>query len=218
MRILRTLGNMFSWKQTLDRVSVEELRRERLALEQMEQRLTREVDELERQKKELFTRGKDETSRRQQLAVARKIKQLDGAVSGKDQQLGRISKQIRVLNGLTTVKENETLTRQLGVSSILGRLDLESVRDYVERATVEGQFQMERFAEILKTVESDDGPALIDDAETLSIVEAMQEAKEAEADDPEAALERGMKAVEATLNHGATENEAGLGDARARSG
>jgi hypothetical protein len=201
MEILDAIKRMFSGKKRLDKITSDEIRRERIRLEQTEQRVGREVEDLEARKRALFAKGRDESSQRQQIALARKIKELDAAAQAKDRQSAMISRQMRILSGLQILKENTSLIKDMGVSSIVSRMDLADLQAYVDKATVEGQFQMERFAEILKTIETPEGMELAgEDSDTLAIVAAMQEAKDAEQDTPEAATEVGMKKVDEILH------------------
>jgi len=201
MDILGAIKGMFSGKKRLDKITMDELRKERLSLEQIEQRIGREVDELEQRKQQLFVKGRDEPNQRQQIALARKIKELDASAQAKDRQLAMISRQLRILAGLTAIKENQSLVKELGVSSIISRMDLEELQRFVEKATVEGQFQMERFAQILKTVEPPEGAELAaEDADTLAIVAAMQEARQAEQGSGEAGVAEAMRKVDQVLH------------------
>lgn len=204
MEILNTLKELFAKKKSLDKIDYDDLRRERIRMEQIEQRINKEIDEIEKRKQGLFAKGKDEASQRQQIALARKIKELDVGVRAKDRQLAMISKQLRILSGLTTLKENEKMSKELGVSSIISTMDIEELQGYVEKATIEGQFQMERFAHILKTMEGSDLGEIGEgeEADTLAIVAAMQEAKDAEANDPDVAIKSGLKQVEEILRSG----------------
>jgi hypothetical protein len=131
--------------------------------------------------------------------MARKIKELNAAANVKDRQLGMISSQARVLTGLMMVKENRNLVEQLGVSSLISKMDIEELKGYVEQATVEGKFQMDRFAEVLKAVE---GPQTgwedEEDSEVMEIVAAMQEARDAE-EEEDLAVEMGLDKVDETL-------------------
>ena len=201
MDILGTIKGFITGKKRLDRITIEELRKERLSLEQVEQRITREVDGIETQKRDLFVKGRDEASQRQQVMLARKIKELDARAQAEDRELAVLSKQLRILSGFAIIKENQSLVKDLGVSSIISKMDLAELQTYVERATVEGQFQMERFAEILKTLESPDGMEMAgEDDDTLAIVAAMQEARDAEIDSPEAGVDAGLKKVDNVLH------------------
>lgn len=200
MEILDRIKGLLTGKRRLDKISLDELRKERLRLEQIEQRISADVDDLERHKGELFAKGKDESSRRQQVVLARKIKELDAAARAKDRQLAMISRQTRIVAGLAAIKENHEMARDLGVSGIISKMDVGHLQNYVERATVEGKFQMERFAGILKAMEEPEGLEIAaeEDADTLAIVEAMQEAKSDEPGDAEA-VDRGMKRVDDIL-------------------
>jgi hypothetical protein len=200
MEILGAIKGLFSGKKRLDKISMDELRKERIRLEQVEQRITREIDDLEARKRELFAKGRDEASQRQQVALARKIKELDASAQAKDRQLAMMSRQTRILSGMQILKENQALVQDMGVSSLISKMDLEELQQYVEKATVEGQFQMERFAQILKTIEAPEGTELAgEDDDTLAIVAAMQEARDAEQDSPEAAVDEGLKKVDQLL-------------------
>jgi hypothetical protein len=202
MGLFDALKSMFSTKKKLSKVTTEELRKERIRLEQIESRVNKELSALEQQKQELFVKGKDETSERQQVALARKIKEVDVRVKGKHRQLAMISRQLRILGGISQIKENEKLVQDLGVSSLVSQMDLGELEKYVEGAIVEGQFHMDRFAQILKTMEMPGGldVELEEDDDTLEIVAAMQEAKQAESADPEAALNEGVAKVDEILH------------------
>ena len=217
MALLDAIKGLFTGKKRLDSVTVEELRRERIRLEQVEQRVGREIDELETRKKDLFAKGKDESSQRQQIALARKIKELDASAQAKDRQLAMVSRQMRILGGLSTLKENQSMMKEMGVSSINSKKDLSDLQAFVEKATVEGQFQMERFAEILKTMEVPEGMELAgEDDDTLAIVAAMQEARLAESGDAEAVVKDGMNKVDNILRKKEGESEAGPAGASER--
>ena len=207
MEILDTIKGLFTGKKGLDKVTVDELRMERIRMEQVEQRVGREVDGLEARKRELFAKGRDESSQRQQVSLARKIKELDAAVQAKDRQLALISRQMRILSGFSIIKENQALVKDMGVSSIISKMNLDELQSFVEKATVDGQFQMERFGQILKTIEGPEGMEMAgEDADTLAIVAAMQEAKDAEQDSPEV-IEEGMKKVDQVLHKKDTTSE-----------
>lgn len=210
IQIVGVVKKLFRRKARLGKIALDELRRERIRLEQAEQRIARDVDTLEGEKRELFAKGRDEDSQRQQIALARKIKEKDAAAQAKDRQLSMISRQTRILSGFMILKENQALTKDLGVSSLISRMDLDELQKFVEKATVEGQFQMERFAQILKTIESPEGTDMVgEDADTLAIVVAMQEAREAEHPSPEAAVDSGVKKVDQILRQDGEPDGAG---------
>jgi hypothetical protein len=183
MAILDSLKGLFSRGRTIDDITLDELQREKIRLDQDEAKLVRQVEGLESQKKQLFLRGKDEVSERQQMIVARKITELDAQARNLDRQLQFISRQLRTINGFVQLKENRRALRDSGLISVLGRIDLEHLQKYVQDALVDGVFQMKKFEDIMGRLE--DGQVL--DSElpeekgVLEIVSLMRQAKEAEA-------------------------------------
>ncbi|MCA9107878.1 MAG: hypothetical protein KDA83_20880 [Planctomycetales bacterium] len=187
MKTIHTMLRWFGWsrrKTTLKDVQPEQLRRERLHVERTEVKLTREIEELEKQKEELFRKGVDGTSDRQRVQIARKIKQLDAQVQAKDRQLALVAKNLQVLNSVAQLKENERILKDLGMEGVVNKMDLGEVQSYIESATVEGQFQMERFTRLMQSVsdaeslyESDE-----DDSETQAILDIMSAASRGRTD------------------------------------
>jgi len=169
-----------SQKNNLQSISPEDIRREKIKVEQTESRLTREIDELEDRKSALFKKGTSAQSDRQRLQIARKIKELDSQTQARDQQLKLISRNLRVLNGISQLKENERVVRDLGMESIVNNMDLSELHEYVEKATVEGQFQMEKFNEILTSIEGAEKIYDVegDDDDVMQLVEAMSRAQD----------------------------------------
>jgi len=198
MALFNAVRELFTQKKTIEQIDAEELRRERIKLEQNENRMMREIEQVEQQKEEFFRKGVEGGAQRQKLQIARKIKELDARVKSKDKQLALISRNLRVLSGLAQIKDNQKLLTDLGVSGLLNNMDLDQIQEYVERATVEGQFQMERFAGLLDVLDSgDDLDALnAEDADTQAILEVMQLAGQS---DSETAISDGMKQVDDAL-------------------
>jgi len=182
MTLLDDIKGLFSRRRGIDRVSIDELKHEKIRLEQVERRISRDVDTLEAHKHELFLKGKDETSSRQRVALARKIKELDARARSKSQQLAFFHKHLRIIDGLLQIKENIDLVRQLKVGSVITNMSVEELTGYVEQATVQGQFEMEKFASLLESLEGamDAGDVVEDDADLTAIVAAMEEARAAE--------------------------------------
>ncbi|MBL8890256.1 MAG: hypothetical protein JNL67_09765 [Planctomycetaceae bacterium] len=172
-------------KQTLRTIDPEQLRRERIRVEQTELKFTRDIEELEKQKEELFRKGIAGASDRQRIQIARKIKQLDAMVQAKDRQLALLSKNLQVLSTVAQLKENERMLKDLGMEGVVNNMDLSEVQAYVERATIEGQFQMERFSKLLQSVSDADAMYNVEDvdAETQSILEIMNTAAQNRSDE-----------------------------------
>jgi hypothetical protein len=193
---------LFSNKRKLSSISADEIRQERIRLEQTEMKLLSEIEGIEGEKKELFAKGAQENSQRMQLVLARKIKELDALAKGRDKQLAIISRQSRVLSGLSVLKENDSVLREMGISNLVGSMDLVDLERFIERASVQGEFQMEKLGQILEVVEGGDDIAYgqDEDEDTLAIIAAMQEAKTEQESGNADAIEQGIKSTQDVLD------------------
>ncbi len=202
MGVTDLLKGLFGGKsKTLESVSIDELRRERIRIEQEESRQIKKLNEIEHNKQTLFEKGTDEPSQRQQVIVARKIKELDQQGRNYDQTLKLLSRQLRIISGFLHVKENKQLLEKTAVSSLLAKMDLADLQRFIEAATVEGQFQMDKFEHILGTLEDYDldTAAASEDADTIAIVEAMNRARAAKEINAEVAIKEGVAEVDKIL-------------------
>jgi len=207
---LRDLASgLFSGKRKFSNIDLDELRKERIRLEQTEMGLVEEVEQIEAQKQELFSQGAAEKSQRLQLIAARKIKELDAKAKQRDKGLTVVSHKARVLSGLISIKENEAILQDMGISSLVSGMDLVSLAKYIDQATVDGELRMERLGEVLGLVESNDmdvaGPE--EDEDVLAILTAMQQAG-AEQDAGNATdVSDGSKLAQETLNTARQEDD-----------
>ena len=208
MALIDSIKKVLGRGKSLEDLPLDDLRREKIRLDQEEAKLIRDVDKIETQKKELFLKGKDESSQRQQMIIARKIKELDAQAKNMDRQLEFLSRQLRIVNGFMQLKENQRYLRESGLIGVLGKIDLEQLQEYVDKASIDGGFQMDKFAAILGTME--DGQQVLgqpaQDNDVLEIVRLMQQAKEAEAS-PES-VEDSFKQVGSVLAKEAASKEA----------
>ena len=211
MDVIDSFKKLFGKNKSLDDLPLDDLRREKIRLDQDEAKLIREVEKIETQKKDLFLKGKDESSQRQQMIIARKIKELDAQSKNMDRQLEFLSRQLRIVNGFMQLKENQRYLRESGLIGVLGKIDLAQLQDYVDKASIDGGFQMDKFAAILGTME--DGQQVLgqpqQDNDVMEIVRLMQQAKEAEAS-PES-VEESFKQVGNVLAKEASSKEANAG-------
>lgn len=197
------LKKLFSSKKSLDKVTLDELKRERVRVEQQESKLIKDVEDIEKKKQALFVKGKDETSQRQQMIIARKIKELDVDSRNKDKLLHFMSRQLRVISGFEQIKENQRMFKEMGMSSLINKMDMNELQRYVEKAIVEGAFQMEKFTTILNELEGTalGGEYAEEDRDIIAIVDAMHQAKAAETSgDSDVAVNEGLKKVDQVLH------------------
>jgi hypothetical protein len=147
------LGRIFGKQNSLKKLKLEELKREQIRLTQEERKLVNKFDDLEGQKKALFDQGLKEGSEAKRRILAREYKTLDSRVKHFENNLKFFSKQIRIINGLVSVKENERIFEQMGVSKLINNMDLAELQAYVEEASTEGEFRMDKFTSILEVME-----------------------------------------------------------------
>lgn len=169
-------------KKTLDDVKLDDLRREKTRLDLEERKMLNRIREVESDKKKLFEEGVKNPSEREQKIMARKIKELDVEAKNMDRNLQFFSKQLRIINGFLQLKENQRIIKESGISSVIGDIDLQTLQIYVDQATVDGEFHMDKFSEILGTLEEAGSVTSVasEDDDVMQIVKAMQQAKESE--------------------------------------
>jgi len=176
---------------TLEDLKLDDLRREKVRLEQEERKMLARLRDVEGKKRQLFEEGISQASDREQRVIARRIKELDVRAANMDRMLQAISKQMRIINGLLQVKERTRVMAETGISKLLSDIDLGDLIVYVDQASVDGEFHMNKFDDLLGILEEADSlsPEFREDQDVLEIMEAMQAAREA-ADNPEALDER----------------------------
>jgi hypothetical protein len=171
----------------LDDLQVDDLRKEKIRLEQRERKMLSRLKEVEKQKRQLFEEGVRNAGNTEQRVIARRIKELDVEAGNMDRMLQIISKQMRTINGLLMIKERARMASESGLTSLLHGIDLQELIIYIDKASVDGEFHMDKFDELLRTLEEADAirPEIREDQDVLEIMKAMQQAREA-MDSPEA--------------------------------
>ena len=171
-------------KPGLEDIKLDELTREKVRLVQEQRKKLEDARTLELDKNRLFEEGKRNSSEREQIVLAYRIKELDEQIKNTDLNLKTISKQMRILNGLIQIKENVRLNKESAVGTFVSNIDLEELTSYVESASVDGEFQMGKFDKILGDIEKSKAltPQESEDEDVLKIVKQMQMAHEAEDD------------------------------------
>ncbi len=186
-------------KKTIADITLDELRREKIRLDQDERKLLARIREVEVDKRKLFEEGVKNPSEREQKILARKIKELDVEARNMDRNLQFFSRQLRIINGFIQLKENQRILAESGLASLIGDIDLQTLQIYVDKASVSGEFHMDKFSEILGTLEEAGSvtSAVQEDDDVLQIVRVMQQAREAE--DPVQAVSEKYKDVDRVL-------------------
>lgn len=174
-------------KKTIEDITIDQLSREQVRLEQEKKRILSEIRQIESTKRKLFEEGVKNASERERLAIAREIKSLDMKAQNKDHMLQAIEKQRQIIDGLAMIKERTRMLSESGLAGVVGNIDLGDLITYVDRASVDGEFQMKKFDEIIRTLGQvqDLAPQSGEDPDVLEIMKQM-EAASAASDSPEA--------------------------------
>lgn len=164
--------------RTLDEVSEEELRRERVRLEQQEKKFVKEIDELEAQKKSLFAEGQAAAgSVHRQRSIAQRIVGLDGQVKLTDRKLRTITKQLQAINNFLHLKQSKRELEGSGLFSIINSMDLEELDTWIESASIDGELNMDKLEDMLRRVSTsmDLAGPIEDDPDVSAIMEMFQQ-------------------------------------------
>lgn len=188
-------------KVNIEDVSIDDLRREKIRLDQEERKLLARLREVEAEKRKLFEDGVRNASEREQRVFARRIKEKDVEAGNMDRMLQAISKQMRILNGLIQVKESSRMMTNSGIADVLKGLDLQDLVNYIDKASVDGEFHVDKFDDIIHALEEADSlsPQYKEDKDVMDIMNAMQQARES-ADNP-AVMEEQFNAMSEEIRH-----------------
>lgn len=173
-------------KIRLEDISMDDLQREKVRLDQEQRKMLAQLRDLEGEKKKLFAEGVRNASEREQRMIARRIKEVEQSIEGKDRMMQSLSKQLRTTNGLLMIKERVRMQSESGIASLISQIDLGDLVTYVDKASVDGEFQMNKFDQVLNAMEEAENisPQYSEEQDVLDIVRQMQMAREA-GDDPQ---------------------------------
>ena len=139
-----------SWIET---VKVEELEREKLRLDNHIQVLSKEIERMERQKKELFRQGIGKSDVEKML-LAEKIKDLDAEIKMKIKEYNTLMKQRRALSNLIRLKKWEHRLKERGIWDKIKSVEPDQlIKMLTEIDFEEGKFEenIDKINEILGT-------------------------------------------------------------------
>jgi len=175
---------MFNWlkgrfqkQNSLDDISLEELRREQVRLEQQQKKYIKEIDDLEAQKNQYFAEGKAASgSVHRQRSIAQRIVGVDRQVKMTDRKLRAINKQLQAIGNFSYLKQNKRELETSGLMGIINTMDLEQLDDWVERASIDGELNMKKLEDMLRRVGAsmDLADEIEDDPEVSAIMEMFQ--------------------------------------------
>lgn len=164
--------------RTLDDISLEDLRREQIRLQQQEKKLVLEIDGLEDEKKSLFQEGQNAAgSVHRQRSIAQRIVGVDRRVKMSDRKLRTISKQLQAINNFIYLKQSKRELEQSGLFGIINNMDLEELDNWIEKASIDGELNVGKLEDMLTRVSSSMNLAseIEEDPEVASIMAMFQQ-------------------------------------------
>lgn len=203
MRIVDVLRGRGGKRVTIDKVATDELRHEKIRLDQQQTKRIQRIEKIEKDKQALFERGLSEGSSQRQKILALKITELDAEAKGVQRQLQTLSHQIRILNGIMLVKQ-EIASTDSEQGSLISQMSLEEVTKYMEGATVASEFNRDRLLDLRNLVE--EGVSVVgreteqEDEDVQEIMNIFQRAREEAQTDETRAIEEGMKDIDQVLS------------------
>ena len=112
----------FGRKDWIEKVKIEELERELLRLDNQISLLGKEIEKLEKKKKDLFQQGIGKSDV-EKLLLAEKIKDIDAEVKIKLREYNRMMKQRRALSNLIRLKKWEARLKEKGIWEKIKSMD-----------------------------------------------------------------------------------------------
>ena len=138
--------------RTLAEISVTELRRDRIGHQQTIGTLNRQIETIEANKDALLQKGIASPSDSFRRDVARHLPILDLDIEGKNRALRLLFKELEAITGLLIIKENQEVIRKNGLTSVIARMNLDQLTQFVHEATVEGELQWDKLTTLCGTL------------------------------------------------------------------
>jgi hypothetical protein len=108
-----------------------------------------EVHDLEGKKRRFFEQGVNAPGTLEKQVYVRKFKEVDSRAKNKGILLGTLSLQTQLIDGLIQVKEMKDTLDEIGIGSIVEDLELSQLSKYVDDSTIDGQFNAEKFKQMI---------------------------------------------------------------------
>jgi hypothetical protein len=147
-RMLQMIFGKWSVKSSVERLTLDDLRRQVIILNNEEKKLNSEIEATEKAKMRFFEQasGKD-ISDRQRMQAAQKIADLDQRLKDIDRRWHKLCKDRKIVEGIIRIK-NEKLNPTTGY--FLLDLDPEEVRNWVEKNDVDIEIANDKSNQIVE--------------------------------------------------------------------
>jgi len=194
MSVPEFLRRLIKSKDWIEKMNVEDLEMERLRIDNQVNLLSKEIERLEKEKKELFRQGVGK-SEMEKMLLAEKIKDLDSEIKMRIRDYNRLMKQRRVLSNLIMIKKHEQRLKEKGIWDKIKSLDQDKLLQILSQIQFKEEMFDRKLDEIIESLERPYVQIKIDES-TKEIMELWQKVEKAELS-PEVAEEKlAVKIVE----------------------
>ena len=152
MSILNPTSWFASKKLTLDRVKLDDLKREKFKLENDIKLLEKEEEQVnkDRESREDEYRAAHATGKESaKKAIIRKLQTLKIQTQGVESRIKTCYSIYQTTIGLIAVKENQAFYEKLGVGALVMKMDIDELQTFIQNATIEGELRSEKLAQLL---------------------------------------------------------------------
>jgi len=169
---LQTIIGIFKRKPGVENLSLDDIRKQKISLEQSERKVLRDLEKLEKEKTRLFEAAKQATSQTLRLSLARKLQGVDQRITQLQHILGPLGARISVLGDFESQYELGRFAR--GSSEIVDALrttDAQKIQEQVDESLSRELLQQQKVDEMLGTFTE----SLESESETYDQDEGLQE-------------------------------------------
>ena len=175
-RLGKALG--FKKKTWIETVKVEDLQRELLHIDNQIMLLSKEIEKLEKQKKELFKKGVGKSDV-EKLLLAEKIKDLDAEIRMKLKEYNRLMKQRRALSNLMRLKKWENKLKEKGIWEKIKSIEPEKLMQMLTNVEFEEQVFEQNIDKINQILGTEFAKVEVDES-TKEILQLWEKVEKAE--------------------------------------
>jgi hypothetical protein len=184
-------------------LSVTDLENSKIRLSEEERRVYLQIERKEKDKETLFAQGVETASHYQKLALARRVREVDGEIKDLSVRIARISQRLRVVDKVIDLKKTEAKNSVQdpvwNAITALSPEDLEKIITSDQAAIIAEDRKLGHILEILDVDSSEF--ALEEDPETMRILKEMENAGET------SSIGKDLDAVQSRLLLGSREND-----------
>ncbi len=136
-------------KRSLADISIDDLNRERLTMQNEQRKLEKELDAIFNTERQLKSEYQHAVSEAQKRSIARRIQEGRSRSENLEARATYCGRMLQTVNGLLTVKESAAFFERMGVGSTIAKMDIAEIESFIDRATVEGTLQQEKLTAML---------------------------------------------------------------------